>query len=80
MKNLLCLWCLALSLPFSALLAEIFPQRVIGPHLRNKRTTEIWASGRFYAKLGMYLYGRERWLRANLTSGLSSCTQVFELA
>ncbi len=52
----------------------------IGPHLRNERTTEIWAYGRFYAKLGIYQYGRERWLRLNLTSGLSSCTQVFELA
>ncbi len=51
-----------------------------GPHLRNERTTEIWAYGRFYAKLGIYQYGRERWLRLNLTSGLSSCTQVFELA
>ncbi len=50
----------------------------IGPHLRNERTTEIWAYGRFYAKLGIYQYGRERWLRSNLTSGLSSCTQVFE--
>ncbi len=51
-----------------------------GPHLRNERTTEIWAYGRFCAKLGIYQYGRERWLRSNLTSGLSSCTQVFELA
>ncbi len=51
-----------------------------GPHLRNERTTENWAYGRFYAKLGIYQYGRERWLRSNLTSGLSSCTQVFELA
>ncbi len=51
-----------------------------GPHLRNERTTEIWAYGRFYAKLGIYQYGRERWLRSNLTSGLSSCTQVFESA
>ncbi len=48
-----------------------------GPHLRNERTTEIWAYGRFYAKLGIYQYGSERWLRSNLTSGLSSCTQVF---
>ncbi len=46
-----------------------------GPHLRNERTTENWAYGRFYAKLGIYQYGRERWLRSNLTSGLSSCTQ-----
>ncbi len=51
-----------------------------GPHLRNERTTENWAYGRFYAKLGIYQYGRERWLRSNLTSGLSSCTQVFESA
>ncbi len=51
-----------------------------GPHLRNERMTENWAYGRFYAKLGIYQYGRERWLRSNLTSGLSSCTQVFELA
>ncbi len=42
-----------------------------GPHLRNERTTE----NRFYAKLGIYQYGREWWLRSNLTSGLSSCTQ-----
>ncbi len=56
------------------------PTRYNGPHLRNERTTEIWAYGRFYAKLGIYQYGRERWLRLNLTSGLSSCTQVFELA
>ncbi len=54
--------------------------KLIGPHLRNERTTEIWAYGRFYAKLGIYQYGRERWLRSNLTSGLSSCTQVFESA
>ncbi len=38
--------------------------RHIGPHLRNERTTEIWAYGRFYAKLGIYQYGRERWLRS----------------
>ncbi len=49
-----------------------------GPHLRNKPTTENYV--RFYTKLGIYQYGRERWLRSNLTSGLSSCTQVFELA
>ncbi len=55
-------------------------QKHTGPHLRNERTTEIWAYGRFYAKLGIYQYGRERWLRSNLTSGLSSCTQVFESA
>ncbi len=29
--------------------------------------------------IGFYQYGCERWLRSNLTSGLSSCTQVFEL-
>ncbi len=52
----------------------------IGPHLRNERMTENWAYGRLYAKLGIYQYGRERWLRSNITSGLSSCTQVFELA
>ncbi len=51
-----------------------------GPHFRNERTTENWAYGHFYTKLGIYQYGRERWLRSNLTSGLSSCTQVFELA
>ncbi len=48
-----------------------------GPHLRNECTTEKWAYGRFNAKLGIYQYGREQWLRSNLTSGLSSCTQVF---
>ncbi|KAI2654805.1 hypothetical protein H4Q32_011597 [Labeo rohita] len=42
------------------------------------RTTENLAYGRFYAKLGIYQYGRERRLRSNLTSGLSSSTQVFE--
>ncbi len=36
--------------------------RESGPHLRNERTTENWAYGRFYAKLGIYQYGHERWL------------------
>ncbi len=39
-------------------------------------TTENWAYGRFYAKLGIYQYGRERWLRSNLTSGLSRVCKV----
>ncbi len=32
----------------------------IGSQLQNERTTENWAYGRFYAKLGIYQYGRER--------------------
>ncbi len=47
----------------------------------TKRTYERKLGVRsFQAKLGIYQYGRERWLRSNLTSGLSLCTQVFELA
>ncbi len=53
--------------------------RHIGPHLQKERTTENWAYGRLYAKLGIYQYGLERWQQSNLTLGLSSCTQV-ELA
>ncbi len=65
-ENFLCTNCLESSL-----------FKRIGPHLRNERTTEKCAYGRFNAKLGIYQYGRERWLHSNLTFGLSSCTQVF---
>lgn len=51
-----------------------------GPHLWNGLMTENWAYGRFHSKLGIYQCGHEWWLRSNLASGLSSCTQVFKLA
>ena len=46
-----------------------------GPHLQNERTTENWAYGHSHAKFGIYQFGRERRLRSNLMSSLSSCKQ-----
>ena len=48
----------------------------IGPHLSNERTAEKSAYDHFHANFGIYQFGRERKLRSNLMSGLSSCTQI----
>ncbi len=47
------------------------PKEHIGPHLRNERMTEKWAYSCFNAKLGIYQYGRERWLYAQIFFSLN---------
>lgn len=76
-------WCTVTKINWFMLFLNLFlcsHLRQNGHHLQNEHLTENWVYDRFYAKLEIYQYGRERWLRSNLTSGLSSCTQVFELA
>ena len=50
--------------------------RDTGPHLSNKLMAEKRAYDHFHANFGIYQFGRERKLRSDLTSCLSSCTQI----
>ena len=50
-------------------------RRVKGPHLHTDLCV-MSVYDHFHADFGIYQFGRERTLRSDLTSALSSCTQI----